>query len=164
MVVRGAKTACKTCYRKKKRCDEMRPTCRACEKAGHLCEGYSASSSSSPSPSPSSVNTAVKVETEVEVEIGEKVQIGRAVEIGVSRKSGEKSLMARQTGRGGREEEEKCASEDKNGGKRTGEKRGKKEEQKKKSENSESEDWEEITHTDALPAGKPGEFGVVELD
>lgn len=27
-----------------------------------------------------------------------------------------------------------------------------------------SEDWEEITHTDALPAAKPGEFGVLELD
>ena len=34
----------------------------------------------------------------------------------------------------------------------------------KEEEEEGSEDWEEITHTEALPDGKPGEFGVLELD
>lgn len=35
-----SKTGCATCRRRKKRCDERKPTCLACEKNNVVCEGY----------------------------------------------------------------------------------------------------------------------------
>ncbi|KAM3413902.1 hypothetical protein BST61_g10575 [Cercospora zeina] len=35
-----SKTGCKTCRRRKKKCDEARPCCQNCEKNNVLCEGY----------------------------------------------------------------------------------------------------------------------------
>lgn len=35
-----SKTGCKTCRRRKKKCDEGRPSCQNCEKNNVLCEGY----------------------------------------------------------------------------------------------------------------------------
>ncbi|KAF2213610.1 hypothetical protein CERZMDRAFT_111256 [Cercospora zeae-maydis SCOH1-5] len=35
-----SKTGCKTCRRRKKKCDEARPSCQNCEKNNVLCEGY----------------------------------------------------------------------------------------------------------------------------
>lgn len=75
-----------------------------------------------------------------------KVAIGKNVEIGANVEIGGVKMDAKRTGEGSVQ-------------------RTKKEEvNAKEEEEEETSDWEEITHTDALPAGKPGEFGVLELD
>ncbi|KAJ5267500.1 acetyltransferase [Penicillium angulare] len=37
---RRTKTGCSTCRRRKKKCDEHKPSCSACVRGGYRCEGY----------------------------------------------------------------------------------------------------------------------------
>ncbi|PYH90622.1 hypothetical protein BO71DRAFT_387273 [Aspergillus ellipticus CBS 707.79] len=40
MVNRGVSRACETCRKRRKKCDETRPRCLRCTKAGRACQGY----------------------------------------------------------------------------------------------------------------------------